>query len=193
MFYNADSGLYLTQYRAYDPMSGRWLSRDPMGEISDQADWAISSSLTDALDLSTGPTDSAASTQAGYGSAADYITSSSRFNRKNFTQSASQQNTDPYPSLERLVPKRPFILAGGSNLYPYVDGNPIDHIDLDGEDWRDWRSWARVAYTVITLSKFPEPPPPPPPLKWSRLSEQIFRVDKWNLCQVKLPSGEAAG
>ena len=32
MFYNADSGLYLTQYRAYDPVSGRWLSRDPMGE-----------------------------------------------------------------------------------------------------------------------------------------------------------------
>jgi RHS repeat-associated protein len=37
MFYNADSGLYLTQYRAYDPVSGRWLSRDPPGEISDPA------------------------------------------------------------------------------------------------------------------------------------------------------------
>jgi RHS repeat-associated protein len=34
MFYNADSGLYLTQYRAYDPVSGRWLSRDPNGENS---------------------------------------------------------------------------------------------------------------------------------------------------------------
>lgn len=30
MFYNADSGLYLTRYRAYDPVSGRWLSRDPI-------------------------------------------------------------------------------------------------------------------------------------------------------------------
>jgi hypothetical protein len=30
MFFNADSGLYLTQYRAYDPVSGRWLSRDPI-------------------------------------------------------------------------------------------------------------------------------------------------------------------
>ena len=37
MFYNADSGLYLTQYRAYDPVSGRWLSRDPLGEVSDIA------------------------------------------------------------------------------------------------------------------------------------------------------------
>jgi RHS repeat-associated protein len=35
MFYNADSGLYLTQHRAYDPVSGRWLSRDPAGEQAD--------------------------------------------------------------------------------------------------------------------------------------------------------------
>jgi len=35
MFYNADSGLYLTQYRAYNPVVGRWLSRDPLGEVSD--------------------------------------------------------------------------------------------------------------------------------------------------------------
>jgi RHS repeat-associated protein len=32
MFYEANSGLYLTQYRAYDPRIGRWLSRDPMEE-----------------------------------------------------------------------------------------------------------------------------------------------------------------
>lgn len=37
MFYNADSGLYLTTYRAFDPVSGRWLSRDPMGERADPA------------------------------------------------------------------------------------------------------------------------------------------------------------
>jgi RHS repeat-associated protein len=35
MFYNADSGLYLTNYRAYDPVAGRWLSRDPIGEVTD--------------------------------------------------------------------------------------------------------------------------------------------------------------
>ena len=32
MFYHANSGLYLTQYRAYDPIIARWLSRDPLGE-----------------------------------------------------------------------------------------------------------------------------------------------------------------
>jgi RHS repeat-associated protein len=32
MFYHGNSGLYLTQYRAYDPRTARWLSRDPLGE-----------------------------------------------------------------------------------------------------------------------------------------------------------------
>lgn len=33
MFYNPDSGLNFTMYRAYDPVAGRWLSRDPLGEF----------------------------------------------------------------------------------------------------------------------------------------------------------------
>ena len=37
MFYNADSGLYLTQYRVYDPVGGRWISRDPLGEATHAA------------------------------------------------------------------------------------------------------------------------------------------------------------
>jgi RHS repeat-associated protein len=37
MFFNADSGLYLTPHRPYDPVSGRWLSRDPTGEKGDPA------------------------------------------------------------------------------------------------------------------------------------------------------------
>ncbi|MDR2156024.1 MAG: RHS repeat-associated core domain-containing protein [Burkholderiaceae bacterium] len=32
MFEHKPSGLYLTQYRAYDPVAGRWLSRDPIAE-----------------------------------------------------------------------------------------------------------------------------------------------------------------
>jgi len=32
LFYHAPSGLYLTHYRAYDPVTARWLSRDPVGE-----------------------------------------------------------------------------------------------------------------------------------------------------------------
>jgi RHS repeat-associated protein len=35
MFYHQASGLYLTQYRAYDSNFGRWISRDPVGEVSD--------------------------------------------------------------------------------------------------------------------------------------------------------------
>ncbi|MFD1985439.1 RHS repeat-associated core domain-containing protein [Mesorhizobium newzealandense] len=35
MFTDADSGLDLTLFRVYDTLSGRWLSRDPFGEIGD--------------------------------------------------------------------------------------------------------------------------------------------------------------
>jgi RHS repeat-associated protein len=31
MLAEPDSGLYLTQYRAYDPVAGRWISRDSLG------------------------------------------------------------------------------------------------------------------------------------------------------------------
>ena len=33
LFYHAQSGLYLATYRAYDPGTGRWVSRDPIGEL----------------------------------------------------------------------------------------------------------------------------------------------------------------
>ena len=33
LFYHAQSGLYLTHYRVYDPVTARWLSRDPIGEM----------------------------------------------------------------------------------------------------------------------------------------------------------------
>lgn len=33
MFYHQTSGLYLTNFRAYDPKTARWLSRDPIGEV----------------------------------------------------------------------------------------------------------------------------------------------------------------
>ena len=34
MFYHASSGLYLANYRAYDPQAARWVSKDPIREIA---------------------------------------------------------------------------------------------------------------------------------------------------------------
>ena len=36
-FVHAQSGLYLTQYRVINSQTGRWLSRDPLGELSGEA------------------------------------------------------------------------------------------------------------------------------------------------------------
>ena len=33
-YLHGPSGLYLTKYRAYDPGEGRWISRDPIGELA---------------------------------------------------------------------------------------------------------------------------------------------------------------
>lgn len=52
MFYNSESGLYLTPYRAYDPVTGRWLSRDPLGEFSDASLNLYRYSSNDPIDLS---------------------------------------------------------------------------------------------------------------------------------------------
>ena len=38
MYNHQTSGFYLTEYRAYDPNTGRWLSRDPAGEIETSDD-----------------------------------------------------------------------------------------------------------------------------------------------------------
>ncbi len=43
MFYHGASGLYLTRYRAYDPRSARWLSRDPLSERADLGPTGLSS------------------------------------------------------------------------------------------------------------------------------------------------------
>jgi RHS repeat-associated protein len=49
MFYNADSGLYLTNYRTFDAVAGRWLSRDPLGELALAAISSPPTSITDTL------------------------------------------------------------------------------------------------------------------------------------------------
>ncbi len=42
MYYDSGSGLYLTRYRAYDPRTARWLSRDPAGEMNDLGPRSVS-------------------------------------------------------------------------------------------------------------------------------------------------------
>ena len=53
MFYEPESGLYLTNYRAYDPRTTKWLSRDPIGEAGGTNLYAY---VTNSPTLSVDPT-----------------------------------------------------------------------------------------------------------------------------------------
>jgi RHS repeat-associated protein len=112
MFYNADSGLYLTLYRAYDPVAGRWLSRDPMGEVGDPTVYAA---------LSTMVPDVVSSTTALGGGGTDLY-----YNQERYYSSP----------LGPFVSKDPIGLEGGVNLYGYVNQSPTRFTDPYGEKTR---------------------------------------------------------
>ncbi len=104
MFHNADSGLDLTLYRAYDPVAGRWLSRDPLGEgptiraVTDRQNTLLANIVTQTWPSST----------ASQG------------------ESSGRRDTDLLRSLYYDNHDASY------NLYKYVSGNPIDRTDTIG-------------------------------------------------------------
>lgn len=110
MFYHGTSGLYLTKYRAYDPRTARWLSRDRIGEKAD-----------------FGPTE--------IGSVSELIFQTILANRPIPTQITgflAQKAREPW-----LPPPVTFPLGqsgGTSNLFTYAYSDPVNVIDPAGLD-----------------------------------------------------------
>jgi RHS repeat-associated protein len=139
MFYNADSGLYLTQYRAYDPVPGRWLSRDALGELSETARSGTSMTVTETL----GSTVALASNSPPAGMRAGYpsvglINSAIAGHSKDVRDELIMR---ALPLSAKLPPQKapPLYIAGNSydfegtaNLYAYASLNPISQVDPDG-------------------------------------------------------------
>jgi RHS repeat-associated protein len=121
MFRHVESGLYLTQYRAYDPVVGRWLSRDPAGELSEIAGSMILASAADALGPTVVLMDSSGTIQTSY--------SDAPYNVASGTGAASDielQLTRRYPLPD------PLGVVSSANLYAYAFSSPTIHTDPDG-------------------------------------------------------------
>ena len=124
MFYNADSGLYLTQYRAYDPVSGRWLSRDPIGETG-QVTPSIGRNTIDNLTNSIV-------------AATSWLTTV----RANYDDNSNDSSNIESPALSfaggpEILPLVMAELEEEINLYGYAANNPISYKDMQGLDLAD--------------------------------------------------------
>jgi RHS repeat-associated protein len=131
MFNEPDSGLYLTQYRAYDPVAGRWLSRDP---INRQGHGVAARMVYGSR------------SQAGSGLSLGDI------------EVGTQRFADSIPPEEDLLSS--FGLSGGFpvsarfqdelNPYIYVYDDPVDLIDPTDERLRDWIAACGMWIPLIT-------------------------------------------
>jgi RHS repeat-associated protein len=149
MFYNADSGLYLSQYRVYDPVAGRWLSRDPIGESIDQAGPVVSTAAIDASNSGSG-----VQTSRGY------------LIRQLETPTLNYHSIQNYaPARGRSISKDPLGLAGGPNLYLYARDNPISYSDPSG--LQEIMLFARPWWYFDTWRMPPPDPARPLPPGWT--------------------------
>jgi RHS repeat-associated protein len=156
MLYHADSGLYLTQFRAYDPRTARWLSRDPIGELIDQpgADPDIAgepiprpTALAAVVPNVTKPLPSVSSYTV--------LAQSSDPSRSGFGGTAAVPDVRP---LEPGIPS----MSGGTNLYDYATNDPIYFVDRKGKN-----PVIAIILIIVILGNetlpLLEPPPSPGP------------------------------
>lgn len=179
MFYNTDSGLYLTQYRAYDPGAGRWLSRDPLGEFSEQASAVQRSYYVEGETVPNavlvGPVRRVLSPVSAkpayayepYGNPLETAAPLADLLNETITVNAGRGlRVTSYRAAggARASSSGPVRGMQAFNLYVYVNGNPPNFLDPEGEEIRDTFYAICFACTIITGHPTRPPPPPPAPI-----------------------------
>lgn len=140
MFSNAESSLNLTLYRAYNPETGIWLSRDPLGEAPGIAQTILPL-------LSKNGTSTQNSTLPPYGAEGGIPDVAGWSPYTNFVS--------PVISYGELTLPRVT-----NQLYSYVNSDPLSQIDPEGDDFR---KIAKICYMIVSWEDFPEPPEPASP------------------------------
>jgi len=150
MFHNADSKLYLTQYRVYDPISGRWLSRDPIGELNGLPGAQVS--VAGALGSTLVFTDGFGNVQTAFARIANGVANRTTSAAVDAYRVIRPRDFDVNANAERVGYANPawaaftsptlIQLRDGVGLYPYAYGDPIDFNDPTGQ--AGFCAWVRA-------------------------------------------------
>jgi RHS repeat-associated protein len=150
MWRDPDSSLYLTWYRVYDPAVGRWLSRDPIGEMGGQNVYAyVGGNPVNLIDpMGLAPGDSFSSVQAAAIDALRYISSKSDrcereyggwiYKKWSFFGPPTYTYDEPTP-LSNTGGDLPYMPAWHEidamfHNHPSLDGYDYNHFSFDDKD-----------------------------------------------------------
>ena len=121
---------YLTHYRAYDPVPGRWLSRDPLGEMMETSRSKPAGSIAETFGSTLAFARSSGTAPSG---GTTYAPSATEIRIQLSLQALPLSAKLPQPKARSTyIAENAYDLESASNLYSYVRSDPISKSDPEG-------------------------------------------------------------